>query len=76
MLRSLRLPTEHGSAATADADSVQHALKTTYGLYRNRDAWLLLAERIREGAGADASPHRVEREVDIRLSRSIGPVSR
>jgi acyl-CoA reductase-like NAD-dependent aldehyde dehydrogenase len=36
-----------GAAATADADSVQHALKTTYGLYRNRDAWLPLAERIR-----------------------------
>lgn len=36
-----------GAAATADADSVEHALKTAFGLFRNRDAWLPLAERIR-----------------------------
>ncbi|MGH8584511.1 MAG: aldehyde dehydrogenase family protein [Gammaproteobacteria bacterium] len=36
-----------GAAATADADRVEHALETAYGLYRNRDAWLPLAARIR-----------------------------
>ncbi|MGH8507514.1 MAG: aldehyde dehydrogenase family protein [Gammaproteobacteria bacterium] len=36
-----------GTAATADAGSVEHALKTAFGLFSNRDAWLPLAERIR-----------------------------
>ncbi len=35
-----------GAVPTAGADSVEHALKTTHALYRNRDAWLPLAERI------------------------------
>jgi acyl-CoA reductase-like NAD-dependent aldehyde dehydrogenase len=35
-----------GSVATADAASVEHALATAHGLYRNRDAWLPLGKRI------------------------------
>lgn len=35
-----------GEVATADAKVVEHALKTAYGLYRNRDGWLPLARRI------------------------------
>ncbi|AXQ30851.1 aldehyde dehydrogenase family protein [Solimonas sp. K1W22B-7] len=35
-----------GEVATADAKVVEHALKTAYGLYRNRDGWLPLAKRI------------------------------
>ncbi|HSW13491.1 MAG TPA: aldehyde dehydrogenase family protein [Solimonas sp.] len=35
-----------GEVATADAATVEHALKTAYGLYRHRDAWLPLHQRI------------------------------
>jgi len=35
-----------GEVATADAATVELALTTAYGLYRNRDAWLPLARRI------------------------------
>ena len=35
-----------GEVATADAKVVEHALKTAYSLYRNRDGWLPLARRI------------------------------
>ena len=52
--------------ATADAASVERALETAYGLFRNRDGWLPLARRIEilEGAAslmkARAEPLAVE----------------
>ncbi|MGR9107912.1 MAG: aldehyde dehydrogenase family protein [Gammaproteobacteria bacterium] len=39
--------TRIGSVTTADGARVDSALQTAYGLYRNRKAWLPLAERIR-----------------------------